>query len=75
VISVVVAFTAGDVYGNPVSAINGAGAGSGLLDDLQTVKTFATWLQSVAFVGLALVLDRTGAAVPARAHRSAGGGR
>lgn len=57
VVSIVVAFTAGDVYGNPVSAINGAGADSGLLDDLQTVKTFATWLQSVAFVGLALVLS------------------
>ena len=57
VISVVVAFIAGDVYGNPVSTINGAGAGSGLLDDFQTVKTFGTWLQSVAFVGVALVLS------------------
>ena len=57
VISIVVAFIAGDVYGNPVSTINGAPAGSGLLDDFQTVKTFGTWLQSLAFVGLALVLS------------------
>ena len=57
VISVVVAFIAGDVYGNPISTINGAEAGSGLLDDFQTVKTFGTWLQSFAFVGLALVLS------------------
>ena len=57
IISIVVAFTAGDVYGNPISTINGAGAGSGLLDDFQTVKTFATWLQSAAMVGLALVLS------------------
>ena len=57
VISIVVAFVAGDVYANPSSAINGAGAGSRLLDDFQTVKTFAAWLQSLAFVGLALVLS------------------
>ena len=57
VISVIVAFTAGDVYGNPISTINGAGAGSGLLDDFQTVKTFGTWLQAFAFAGLALVLS------------------
>ncbi len=57
VISIVVAFIAGDVYGNPISTINGAEAGSGLLDDFQTVKTFGTWLQSFAFVGLALVLS------------------
>ncbi len=57
VISVVVAFIAGDVYGNPISTINSAGAGSGLLDDFQTVKTFGTWLQSFAFAGLALVLS------------------
>ena len=57
VISVVVAFVAGDVYENPISTINSAGAGSGLLDDFQTVKTFAAWLQSLAFVGLALVLS------------------
>ena len=57
VISIVVAFIAGDVYGNPISTIGGAEAGSGLLDDLQTVETFAAWLQSFAFVGLALVLS------------------
>ena len=57
VISIVVAFIAGDVYGNPISTIGGAGAGSGLLDDLQTVETFSAWLQSFAFVGLALVLS------------------
>ena len=57
VISVVVAFTAGDVYGNPVSAISGAEAGSGLLEDFQTVKTFGAWLQTFAFAGLALVLS------------------
>ena len=57
VISIVVAFIAGDVYGNPISAINGAPAGSDLLDDFQTVKTFGTWLQSLAFVGLAIVLS------------------
>ena len=57
VISIVVAFIAGDVFGNPLSTIGGAEAGSGLLDDFQTVKTFAAWLQSFAFVGLALVLS------------------
>jgi hypothetical protein len=57
VISVVVAFTAGDVYANPISTINGAEAGSGLLNDFQTVKTFAAWLQTFAFAGLALVLS------------------
>ncbi len=57
VVSIVVAFVAGDVYANPISTINSAGAGSGLLDDFQTVKTFAAWLQSLAFVGLALVLS------------------
>ena len=57
VISVIVAFTAGDVYDNPISTINGAGAGSDLLDDFQTVKTFGTWLQALAFVGLAVVLS------------------
>ena len=57
VISIVVAFTAGDVYANPISTINGAEAGSGLLNDFQTVKTFAAWLQTFAFAGLALVLS------------------
>ena len=57
VISVVVAFTAGDVYANPISTINGAEAGSGLLNDFQTVKTFAAWLQAFAFADLALVLS------------------
>ena len=57
VISIVIAFVAGDVYANPISTINGAGAGSGLLDDFQTVQTFAAWLQSLAFVGLAVVLS------------------
>ena len=57
VISIVVAFTAGDVYANPISTINGAEAGSGLLNDFQTVQTFAAWLQTFAFAGLALVLS------------------
>ena len=57
VISIFVAFIAGDVYGNPISTISGAEAGSDLLDDFQTVKTSAAWLQSFAFVGLALVLS------------------
>ncbi len=57
VVSIVIAFTAGDVYGNPISAIDGAGAGSGLLDDLQTVKTFSAWLQAAAITGLGVVLS------------------
>ena len=57
IVLVVVAFTAGDVYANPISTINGAEAGSGLLNDFQTVQTFAAWLQTFAFAGLALVLS------------------
>lgn len=57
VISVVAAFFAGDVYGNPVSTIDASPAGSGLLDDFQTVKTFAAWLQAFALAGLALILS------------------
>ncbi len=57
VVSIVIAFTAGDVYGNPISAIDGAGAGSGLLGDLQTVKTFSAWLQAAAITGLGVVLS------------------
>ena len=57
VVSIVIAFTAGDVYGNPVATIDGAGAGSGLLDDFQTVKTFGAWLQAFAMTGLAVVLS------------------
>ncbi len=57
VVSIVIAFTAGDVYGNPIATIDGAGAGSGLLDDLQTVKTFGAWLQAAAITGLGVVLS------------------
>lgn len=57
VVSVVVATTASDVFGNPVSVIDGAAAGSGLLGDLQDVRTAAAWLQAFALAGLALVLS------------------
>jgi hypothetical protein len=57
VVSIVIATTASDVFGNPVSAIDGATAGSGLLGDFQEVKTFGAWLQAFAFTGLALVLS------------------
>lgn len=57
VISIVVAVIAGDVYGNPIATIDAAGAGSGLLDDFETVKTFGAWLQAFALTGLAIVLS------------------
>jgi hypothetical protein len=57
VVSIVIATTASDVYGNSISAINGASAGSGLLSDFQEVMTFGAWLQAFAFTGLALVLS------------------
>ncbi len=57
VVSIVIAATASDVYGNSVSAIDGATAGSALLSDFQEVKTFGAWLQAFAFTGLALVLS------------------
>ena len=57
VVSIVIATTASDVFGNSVSAIDGATAGSGLLSDLQEVKTFGAWLQAFAFTGLAMVLS------------------
>ena len=57
VVSIVIAITAGDVFGNPISTINAAESGSGLLGDFQDVKTFGAWLQAFAFTGLALVLS------------------
>ena len=57
VVSIVIAATASDVYGNSVAEINGATAGSALLSDFQEVKTFGAWLQAFAFTGLALVLS------------------
>ncbi len=57
VVSIVIAITAGDVFGNPISTINAAESDSGLLGDFQDVKTFGAWLQSFAFTGLALVLS------------------
>ena len=56
VISIVIATIASDVFGNPVSAIDGAESGSGLLGDLQTVQTYGAWLQALAMTGLAVVL-------------------
>ena len=57
VVSIVVATIASDVFGNPISTINAAESGSGLLGDFQDVKTFTAWLQAFAFTGLALVLS------------------
>ena len=57
VVSIVIAITAGDVFGNAISEINAAESGSDLLGDLQTVKTYGAWLQAFAFTGLALVLS------------------
>ena len=57
VVSIVIATIASDVFGNPISAINGAESGSGLLGDLQTVKTYGAWLQAFAMTGLAVVLS------------------
>ena len=57
VVSIVIAITAGDVFGNPISTINAAESGSGLLGDFQDVQTFGAWLQAFAFTGLALVLS------------------
>jgi hypothetical protein len=57
VVSIVVATTASDVFGNPISTINAAESGSNLLGDFQDVKTFGAWLQAFAFTGLALVLS------------------
>ncbi len=57
VISIVIAVIGGDVFGKPISTIDGAPAGSGLLDDLQTVKTYGAWLQAAAMTGLAVVLS------------------
>jgi hypothetical protein len=56
VVSIVIAFIGGDVFGNPISTIDGAESGSGLLGDLQTVKTYGAWLQGFAMTGLGLVL-------------------
>ena len=56
IIAGVIGAIAWDVYGNPVAEINAAGSGSGLLDDLGTVKTFKTWLEPFKFVGLATIL-------------------
>lgn len=57
VVSVVIAVIPGDVLDRPLSKIGGAQAGSDLLDDFQTVKTYGAWLQAFAFTGLALVLS------------------
>ena len=57
VVSIVVAITAGDVFGNPIATINAAESGSSLLGEFQDVKTFGAWLQAFAFTGLALVLS------------------
>ena len=57
VVSIVIAITAGDVFGNPISTINAAESGSSLLGDFQDVQTFGAWLQAFAFTGLALVLS------------------
>jgi hypothetical protein len=57
VVSIVIAFIAGDVFDRPLSEIGGAQAGSGLLGDLQTVKTYGAWLQAFAMTGLAVVLS------------------
>ncbi len=40
-----------------ISTINAAESDSGLLGDLQEVRTFTAWLQAFAFTGLALVLS------------------
>ncbi len=56
IIAGIIGAIAWDVYGNSVAEINAAGAGSGLLDDLGTVKTFKTWLEPFKFVGLATIL-------------------
>ncbi len=56
-VSIVIAITAGDVFGNSISEINAAESGSGLLGDFQDVQTFTAWLQAFAFTGLALVLS------------------
>ncbi len=57
VVSIVIATTANDVFENPISAIDAAPSGSGLLDDFQEVKAYGAWLQAFAFTGLALVLS------------------
>jgi len=57
VVSIVIAITAGDVFGNPIATVDAAESGSGLLGDFQDVKTFGAWLQPFAFTGLALVLS------------------
>lgn len=57
VVSIVIATTASDVYGNSISEINAATAGSSLLSDFQDVQTFGAWLQAFAFTGLALILS------------------
>lgn len=56
IIAGIIGAIAWDVYGNPVAAINAAESGSGLLDDLGTVKTYKTWLEPFKFVGLATIL-------------------
>ncbi len=57
VVSIVIATIAADVFDKPISTIDGAPAGSGLLDDLQTVKTYGAWLQAAAITGLGIVLS------------------
>jgi uncharacterized protein YqhQ len=57
VVSIVIATTASDVFGNSIATINAAESGDPLLGDFQEVKTFTAWLQAFAFTGLALVLS------------------
>ena len=63
-VGVVLAFISYDYWNHSIAnELNTAVAGSGLLDDLQTVNTVQAWLAPLKFVGIALVLTGIGLAL------------
>ena len=57
VVGIVNATIANDLYSHSIREIDTATAGSGLLQDLGTVKAITTWLAPVKFVGMALLFS------------------
>ncbi len=55
IVSLGVAGTAAAVFSNPITAIDGAEAGSTLLNGLSAVHTAEAWLEAFKFVGVAFL--------------------